>query len=101
LLRQNEDIQYVFHIKGDGAKMFKAVCELGLEGIVSKKLDSPYVRSLENLDQVQESERTCRDSGFRWGFLKCPDRLARNVCGSKLVGSRATVVPIPARVRQM
>ena len=25
LLRQNEDIQYVAHIKGDGAKMFQAV----------------------------------------------------------------------------
>jgi ATP dependent DNA ligase domain len=28
--------------EGDGAEMFKAVCKLGLEGIVSKKLDSPY-----------------------------------------------------------
>jgi bifunctional non-homologous end joining protein LigD len=26
----------------DGVEMFKAVCKLGLEGIVSKKLDSPY-----------------------------------------------------------
>jgi hypothetical protein len=26
----------------DGGEMFKAVCELGLEGIVSKKLDAPY-----------------------------------------------------------
>jgi ATP-dependent DNA ligase len=42
LLRQNEDIQYVAHIKGDGAKMFQAVCKLRLEGIVSKKLDAPY-----------------------------------------------------------
>src|SRR5262245_5505915 len=42
LLRQNEDIQYVAHIKGDGAKMFQAVCKLGLEGIVSKKLNAPY-----------------------------------------------------------
>src|SRR5262249_3230630 len=42
LLRQNKDIQYVAHIKGDGAKMFAAVCKLGLEGIVSKKLSAPY-----------------------------------------------------------
>jgi ATP-dependent DNA ligase len=35
-------IQYVEHTEGDGAEMFKAVCKLGLEGIVSKKLDSPY-----------------------------------------------------------
>ena len=27
---------------GHGEEMFKAVCKLGLEGIVSKKLDAPY-----------------------------------------------------------
>jgi bifunctional non-homologous end joining protein LigD len=26
----------------DGVEMFKAVCKLGLEGIVSKKLNAPY-----------------------------------------------------------
>jgi ATP-dependent DNA ligase len=35
-------IQYVEHSEGDGAEMYKAVCKLGLEGIVSKKLDAPY-----------------------------------------------------------
>jgi len=28
--------------EGDGGEMFAAVCNLGLEGIVSKKLDAPY-----------------------------------------------------------
>jgi ATP-dependent DNA ligase len=27
---------------GDDGQMFQAVCKLGLEGIVSKKLDAPY-----------------------------------------------------------
>jgi bifunctional non-homologous end joining protein LigD len=35
-------IQYVEHTEGDGVEMFKAICKLGLEGIVSKKLDAPY-----------------------------------------------------------
>jgi hypothetical protein len=35
-------IQYVAHIEGDGAEMFEAVCRVGLEGMVSKKLDAPY-----------------------------------------------------------
>src|SRR5262249_45206477 len=35
-------IQYVEHTEGDGAGMFKAACKLGLEGIVSKKVDAPY-----------------------------------------------------------
>jgi len=29
-------IQYVEHTEGDGAEMFKAVCKLGLEEMVSK-----------------------------------------------------------------
>ena len=35
-------IQYVDHTEADGAKMYEAVCKLGLEGMVSKKLSSPY-----------------------------------------------------------
>jgi ATP-dependent DNA ligase len=34
-----EDVE---HTEGDGGEMFNAVCKLGLEGIVSKKLDAPY-----------------------------------------------------------
>jgi bifunctional non-homologous end joining protein LigD len=35
-------IQYVEHAEGHGDRLFQAVCKLGLEGIVSKKLDAPY-----------------------------------------------------------
>ena len=35
-------IQYVEHAEGHGDKLFAAVCKLGLEGIVSKKLNAPY-----------------------------------------------------------
>ena len=35
-------IQYVEHAEGHGDKFFEAACRLGLEGIVSKKLDAPY-----------------------------------------------------------
>jgi bifunctional non-homologous end joining protein LigD len=42
LKRTHRGIQYVEHTEGDGGEMFKAVCKLGLEGIVSKKLDAPY-----------------------------------------------------------
>ena len=33
---------HVEQTEGDGVEMFKAVCKLGLEGIVSKKLDWSY-----------------------------------------------------------
>src|SRR5262245_27259136 len=42
LRKAREGIQYVEHAEGQGAEMFRAVCKLGLEGIVSKKLNSPY-----------------------------------------------------------
>jgi ATP-dependent DNA ligase len=43
LLKHEPDgIQYVEHIEGNGDAMFEAVCKLGLEGIVSKKLYAPY-----------------------------------------------------------
>src|SRR5262245_55552878 len=42
LRRTRNGIQYVEHTEGDGAGMFKAACKLGLEGIVSKKVDAPY-----------------------------------------------------------
>jgi ATP-dependent DNA ligase len=35
-LRWNE------HIEGDGGTIFRHACKLGLEGIVSKRKDSPY-----------------------------------------------------------
>ena len=42
LFRSRDGIQYVEHAEGHGDKVFAAVCELGLEGIVSKKLNAPY-----------------------------------------------------------
>ena len=42
LRKAREGIQYVEHAEGQGDKLFAAVCKLGLEGIVSKKLNAPY-----------------------------------------------------------
>src|SRR5262245_23256324 len=42
LLRHGRGIQYVEHAEGHGDKLFSAMCRLGLEGIVSKKLNAPY-----------------------------------------------------------
>jgi ATP-dependent DNA ligase len=35
-------IQYVDHLTGDGPTIFAHVCRMGFEGIVSKRVDSPY-----------------------------------------------------------
>jgi bifunctional non-homologous end joining protein LigD len=42
LFRSRDGIQYVEHTEGHGEKLFEAVCDLGLEGIVSKRLTSVY-----------------------------------------------------------
>jgi ATP-dependent DNA ligase len=39
---KGQAIQYVEHLTGDGPTVFAHVCGLGLEGIVSKRLDAPY-----------------------------------------------------------
>jgi bifunctional non-homologous end joining protein LigD len=40
--RQNDGLQFVEHLEGDGPAIFEAACRLGLEGIVSKRADSAY-----------------------------------------------------------
>jgi bifunctional non-homologous end joining protein LigD len=42
LIRSRGGIQYVEHTEGHGEKLFEAVCDLGLEGIVSKRLTAVY-----------------------------------------------------------
>jgi bifunctional non-homologous end joining protein LigD len=39
---KRRSIQFVKHLTGDGPTVFSHVCQLGLEGIVSKRLDAPY-----------------------------------------------------------
>jgi bifunctional non-homologous end joining protein LigD len=36
-------IRYVDHFKGHGESVLKSACKMGLEGIVSKRYDAPYV----------------------------------------------------------
>jgi len=42
LIRSRDGIQYVEHTAGHGEKLFEAVCDLGLEGIMFKRLTSVY-----------------------------------------------------------
>jgi bifunctional non-homologous end joining protein LigD len=51
------DISFVDHISGDGAGVFERACDLGLEGIVSKRKGSLYVGG-RTMDW-----RTCKNPG--------------------------------------
>jgi ATP-dependent DNA ligase len=43
LTAQTDGMRYSEHLRGDGKEIFEHVCKMGLEGIVSKRRDSPYV----------------------------------------------------------
>jgi bifunctional non-homologous end joining protein LigD len=43
LTAQTDGMRYSEHLEGDGREIFEHVCKMGLEGIVSKRRDSPYV----------------------------------------------------------
>ena len=42
-------IRFAEHLAGDGPTIFDHVCRMGLEGIVSKRVDSPYRSGLSKL----------------------------------------------------
>jgi len=43
LANQDETLRYSTHIVNQGGEVFEQSCKLGLEGIISKQLDSPYL----------------------------------------------------------
>jgi hypothetical protein len=49
--------------------MFKAVCKLGLEGIVSKKLDSPYKSGPSKAWLKIKNPKAPADTRHRWNVL--------------------------------
>jgi bifunctional non-homologous end joining protein LigD len=42
IIRRCVGIEYVEHLTGNGSQIFEHACKLGLEGIVSKRVDKPY-----------------------------------------------------------
>jgi bifunctional non-homologous end joining protein LigD len=42
LVKVGPGLRWNEHIEGDGESIFRHACKLGLEGIVSKRKDSPY-----------------------------------------------------------
>ena len=39
---KRRSIRFTEHLTGDGPTVFRHVCNMGLEGIVSKRTDAPY-----------------------------------------------------------
>ena len=63
-------IQYGEHLKGNGASVLDYVCRLGLEGIVSKRVDAPYRSGpsktwLKSKNPASEAVRREREEEWR------------------------------------
>ena len=79
--KANAVLAYSDHHEADGADFFKAARNMGLEGVVSKRKDSPY-RSGRGRDWVK-SKCVDRDEFVIGGYT--PSRAGRGI-GSLLVG---------------
>ena len=74
--------------------MFEAVCRAGLEGMVSKKLDSPYrAGEIESLDQGQESEGASCHTRARRNLLIFRKGTGTGLPGCELFRRHRTSVP--------
>ena len=51
-------IRFVEHLTGDGPTVFAHVCRMGLEGIVSKRMDAPYRGALCRVKTAIKSTTT-------------------------------------------
>ena len=63
-------IQFVEHLTGDGPTVFDHVCRMGLEGIVSKRVDAPYRSGpskvwLKSKNPASEAVRREREEEWR------------------------------------
>ncbi|CAM2954176.1 Putative DNA ligase-like protein Rv0938/MT0965 [Legionella steigerwaltii] len=70
---QDKTLRFSDHIIGEGGFLFHRACELGLEGIISKQIDSPYISGRSK----------------RWLKIKCLMRQEFVICGYSVpTGSR-------------
>ena len=67
---KRQAIRFNEHLTGDGPTVFKHVCRMGLEGIVSKRLDAPYRSGpsrtwLKSKNPASEAVRREREEEWR------------------------------------
>ena len=60
---KRQTIQFVEHLTEDDPNVFKHVCRMGLEGIVSKRVDSPYRSGRPRRGSSRRTRRARRCGG--------------------------------------
>jgi bifunctional non-homologous end joining protein LigD len=76
-------LRYSDHIKTDGLKLFKAMKERGLEGLVAKRAESPYRENQRGMDWLK-AKTHLRQEVVIGGYTE--PRGGRKYLGSLLVG---------------
>lgn len=79
---KSSQLQFSEHLSGPGCDILKKACALGLEGIVSKRLDRPY-RSGRSGDWIK-AKCTMADPFVVAGYV--PNKSATQAVGSLVVG---------------
>ena len=93
----SQGIWFNDHIEGDGPTVFKHACKLGLEGIVSKRKESPYRSGRSSdwlkMDQVPEPSHGLRPSiGLEEQLPRSPRLLQRSISFAFITMARRTSV---------
>lgn len=81
-IQRNGRLHFVEHVVGDGRRIFDSCCEMGLEGIVSKRTDGPY-RSGRNGDWTK-SKCSNADPFVVAGYA--PSQTGADLVGSLVLG---------------
>ena len=77
-------IQFNEHLTGDGPTVFKHVCRMGLEGIVSKRMDAPYRSGPSRRGSSRRTRRArrCGGSARRSGTNLSAPKPSLGNCGA-------------------
>jgi ATP-dependent DNA ligase len=101
-------IQFSHHIAGNGAEVFKAVDEFGLEGMVSKRTNSPYrsgrgpawLKTKCFTESVYEVAGVLREPGRpAVAYLVTPDKQRKYVGGAFITLNQELRERLWSRVR--
>jgi hypothetical protein len=77
--------------QGDGVEMFKAICKLGLEGIVSKKLNAPHKSGPSKAWlKIKNPKAPAATRDIDGTFTKSDCYCLQNVARQTFIGSRHT-----------
>ena len=83
-------IEFVDHLAGNGAQIFAHACAMGLEGIVSKRVDAPY-KPGPSKHWVKTKNRECP------AMIRVREAFHRGPVGEVGKGPRLVLNPSPAK----